>query len=86
MFDCGEGTQIQIAKSDDVKLGKLSAVFITHLHGDHSFGLPGLLASMSLLAGSETRQVLCIGPKGIGALGAGLHVIRRLQEKGDCMC
>ncbi len=42
LFDCGEATRRQILQTK-VKLGKVSKVFISHLHGDHVFGLPGLL-------------------------------------------
>ncbi len=47
LVDCGEGTQMQLLKYK-VKLSRLDAIFITHLHGDHVLGLPGLLTSLSL--------------------------------------
>lgn len=48
LVDCGEGTQIQIAKYK-IRTSKIEYIFISHLHGDHYFGLIGLITSMSLL-------------------------------------
>lgn len=64
LFDCGEGTQLQFMRSD-LKPGKLDKIFITHLHGDHIFGLPGLLTSRSM-AGLTTPMTV-YGPKGLKA-------------------
>lgn len=62
LFDCGEGTQHQILNSP-LKVSKLERIWITHLHGDHIYGLPGLLTSRSY-QGGETPLTI-IGPKGI---------------------
>lgn len=62
LFDCGEGTQHQILRSD-VKVSQLSKIFITHMHGDHIFGLMGLLASCGL-AGSG-QNIDLYGPPGL---------------------
>lgn len=62
LFDCGEGTQQQILRSP-IRLSKLEKIFITHLHGDHIFGLPGLLSSRSF-QGGET-ELTVYGPPGI---------------------
>ena len=48
MIDCGEGTQLQMRKFK-VRISKLHSLFISHLHGDHIFGLPGLLSTLSML-------------------------------------
>lgn len=48
MIDCGEGTQLQMRKLG-ARMGKLHSIFISHLHGDHVFGLPGLISSLGLL-------------------------------------
>ena len=61
LFDCGEGTQYQIMKFN-VNYQKISRIFLSHLHGDHIFGLFGLLNTMNL---AERRTELIIyGPPG----------------------
>ncbi|WP_054955799.1 ribonuclease Z [Paenibacillus dakarensis] len=62
LFDCGEGTQHQILRSP-LKMTRLEKLFITHLHGDHIFGLPGLLSSRG--AQGATTPITVYGPKGI---------------------
>ena len=47
LIDCGEGTQIQLRKFG-FKMGKINHIFISHLHGDHIYGLPGLISSLAL--------------------------------------
>ncbi len=64
LFDCGEATQHQVLYTS-LKLSKLDNIFITHLHGDHIFGLPGLLGSRSFQGGTTLLTVY--GPKGIKA-------------------
>lgn len=64
MFDCGEATQHQILHTT-LKPRKLEKLFLTHLHGDHIYGIPGLLSSRSFLGGGEPLTIY--GPKGIKA-------------------
>ncbi len=60
LIDCGEGTQHQILNSP-LSLNSLSSIFITHLHGDHCYGLPGLLASAGL--NGRTKRLRIIAPE-----------------------
>ncbi len=62
LFDCGEATQFQLMKSR-LSIGKLDSIFITHLHGDHFYGLPGLLASKKM--DEALKPLTLYGPKGI---------------------
>ncbi|MBT5877334.1 MAG: ribonuclease Z [Candidatus Latescibacteria bacterium] len=62
LFDCGEGTQTQIVRAK-LSIGKLEGIFISHLHGDHVMGLPGLLMTLSQVP-REKPLILC-GPKGL---------------------
>jgi len=64
LFDCGESTQHQILHTN-IRPRRLEKIFITHLHGDHIFGLPGLLGSRSFQGGDTPLTVY--GPKGIQA-------------------
>lgn len=57
LIDCGEGTQHQLLYTRH-SLMQLRAIFITHVHGDHSFGLPGLLASASMAGRTETLPIV----------------------------
>ena len=62
LIDCGEGTQNQIRKQK-IKFSRIKQVFISHLHGDHFFGLIGLISSFRLLG--RTNNLDIYGPKGI---------------------
>jgi len=74
LIDCGEGTQVQLMKAK-AKFSKINHIFISHLHGDHVFGLPGLISSFRLL-GRET-PLHVYGPKGIKEM---METIFRITE------
>ena len=56
LFDCGEGTQHQLLRCD-VRISQIRRIFITHMHGDHIFGLMGLLASCGLAGNPERIDI-----------------------------
>ena len=60
MIDCGEGTQLQFRKSK-LKFSRLTSVFISHMHGDHCFGLVGIISTMALLG--RTADINVFLPK-----------------------
>ena len=62
LIDCGEGTQIQLRKNK-IKFSRINHIFISHLHGDHFFGLPGLISTFRLLG--RDKEMHIYGPKGI---------------------
>ncbi len=62
LIDCGEGTQVQLRKHK-IKFSKINHIFISHLHGDHFFGLPGLISTFRLLG--RDKELHVYGPKGI---------------------
>ncbi len=62
LIDCGEGTQVQLRKNK-VKFSKINHVFISHLHGDHFYGLIGLISTFALLNRSTDLHIY--GPKGV---------------------
>lgn len=62
LVDCGEGTQLQIRRQG-LHFGRIHTIFISHLHGDHCFGLPGLLSTLSMLGRTGTLHIH--GPEGL---------------------
>src|SRR5690606_11946402 len=65
LIDCGEGTQVQLRKKK-IKFSKINHIFISHLHGDHCFGLIGVITTFAML-GRET-DLHVYGPKGVTEL------------------
>ncbi|MEM1339530.1 MAG: ribonuclease Z [Bacteroidota bacterium] len=62
LIDCGEGTQVQLRRHK-LKFSRINHIFISHLHGDHFFGLPGLISTFRLLG--REKELHVYGPKGI---------------------
>lgn len=76
LVDCGEGTQHQILRTH-FSLNRLQAIFITHVHGDHCYGLPGLLASAGL---AGRTNPLCI--VGVAEIKQYLDAVREMTQMG----
>ena len=74
LFDCSEGTQMQFRKAG-LRPGKLRYILITHLHGDHLFGLPGLLTSLHMAGCRQPLELF--GPAGIAEY---IHLHQRLCQ------
>lgn len=62
LIDCGEGTQVQLRKNK-IKFSKINHIFISHLHGDHFYGLIGTISTFALLG--RTTDLHIYGPKGV---------------------
>jgi ribonuclease Z len=90
MCDCGEGAQLAALRAG-LSLSRLDAVLITHLHGDHFNGLPGLLGTLGLEG--RQRPLVVAGPEGItgvlehlaraGSLGTGDMEVRVFEQEGN---
>lgn len=74
LVDCGEGTQLQLRRTR-LRFTKISAVFISHLHGDHCFGLIGMLSTFGLLG--RTAKLTIYGPEALGPI---------LQQQMNAFC
>ena len=74
LFDCGEGTQFQLMRAG-LKPYRLDAVFITHLHGDHYFGLMGLLSTLALI--KRDAPLTLVAPAGLAEV---LHALPGLRD------
>lgn len=72
LFDCGEGTQTALRRCG-ISLYKLTAVLLTHYHGDHIFGLPGLWQTMA--SQGRTAPLTITGPAGLGAILAPMQAL-----------
>ena len=72
LFDCGEGTQAA-ARRAGVNLMRMDVLCLTHYHGDHIFGLPGLLQTLGCQ--ERTRPLTILGPKGLAEVWAAMRAL-----------
>jgi ribonuclease Z len=77
LFDCGEGTQYQLMRAP-FRWTRIEAIFITHLHGDHLYGLPGLLGTLSLHGHNSAIEIY--GPAGLREYLRGIFETTQLHR------
>jgi ribonuclease Z len=74
-MDCGEATQHQIQQCSGLTAQDIDVILLTHLHGDHSFGIFGLLCSIGML--NREHELTVVGPAGINE-----YVVDTLTKQG----
>lgn len=91
LVDCGEGTQVQLSRYK-IRWGRINYIFISHLHGDHYFGLPGLVNSMGLLsreqelhifAPAELEQIILLQLKAANATLNYPLIFHAIEQEGE---
>ena len=82
LIDCGEGTQIQLRRFR-IRFGRIHHIFITHLHGDHFFGLPGVLSSFNLMGRKVPLNIY--GPEKLEQVIMGMFYPPELKETFKCL-
>ena len=91
LVDCGEGTQVQLSRYK-IRRGRINYIFISHLHGDHYFGLPGLVNSMGLLsreqelhifAPAELEQIILLQLKAANATLNYPLIFHAIEQEGE---
>ena len=88
VVDCGEGTQQQLLKASAKSYGanrfrpsRTNVILVTHLHGDHSFGLPGLIVYLDNAATEKAPPLQIVGPVGVAAFLRTALILSRTELK-----
>jgi len=81
LIDCGEGTQHQLLQVSNLSLNHLTAICITHVHGDHCYGLPGLLASAAM--SGRTKPLTIIAPHAIKDMLESIRTLTQMRLSYD---
>lgn len=84
VVDCGEGTQQQLLKASRAKSfrpSRTNLILVTHLHGDHSFGLPGLVVYLDNAATEKAPPLHIVGPVGVAAFLRTALILSRTELK-----